>query len=614
MGNLNLIPGAMLNVQKLTRKDARDSTHLPKVMSPALLPAPASLSAAAAITGGTLAAGAYRYRITALNASGESLASQSTTATVASGTTGSVVLNWYNDPNLTGITGFKLYWSAAGGAFNTELLLATLGTVVTYTDNGSVTPSGALPTTNTTGSQVIVSAPVATNPMTVGIRQLDITNSDWFSIFGAPVAKDGNGFVSPGSYYTSGKNSAGPFAFESMTDSTAFVIGMVGGNVTVMVDGQLLAPLPYATTPAVPSDGALYHSKYDLSALGSGKMRRITVFSTGKIFRVTSSALDTWEAPPARTGGVVIVYGDSIVEPTFVDKINTAGGTTISGSSVAGINYIGSAMLMNFLFPTFDFRPCGSGGTGYVNPGTGAPRVKATDAGRLAEVFSQNPTTIISCLGINDGGYGPATYSAIKTEVNSFISQTRAALPNCQIVFIGPYGPRGADKTSSGSLMARDAIEDAALAAGLPFGDQNDSILARGASRPTPGATVGAITAGNGTFVSTVSYPNGTILKVGHGSTDATPDVVLVASSVANGANFTVTLSGGSFGNGHPSGSVVRPYGPSHINGNENQATASPTTNSARITGFDNTHPTAYGHVVDALRKTAILTAILPVT
>lgn len=93
-------------------------------------------------------------------------------------TTGSVVLNW---PAVTGATGYKVYGRTVGA----ELLMASLGAVLTYTDTGSATPSGALPpggfaTTVTNAGDyaseptLTVTGPGATNPitLTIGTRTL----------------------------------------------------------------------------------------------------------------------------------------------------------------------------------------------------------------------------------------------------------------------------------------------------------------------------------------------------------------------------------------------------------------------------------------------------------
>ncbi len=91
---------------------------------------------------GTLATGTYYYRVSALNVTGETLASAETSKAIT-GPAG-VNVNW---GAVTGATGYKVYGRTTGA----EQLLATVGSVTTWLDNGSITPSGALPSSNTTG-------------------------------------------------------------------------------------------------------------------------------------------------------------------------------------------------------------------------------------------------------------------------------------------------------------------------------------------------------------------------------------------------------------------------------------------------------------------------------
>lgn len=90
---------------------------------------------------GTLAPGTYYYRVSALNAVGETLASAETSHTIAG--VGGVNVNW---GAVSGATGYKIYGRATGA----ELLIATVSAVVTWLDDGSITPSGALPAENNT--------------------------------------------------------------------------------------------------------------------------------------------------------------------------------------------------------------------------------------------------------------------------------------------------------------------------------------------------------------------------------------------------------------------------------------------------------------------------------
>ena len=100
-------------------------------------------------TTGSLPAGTYSYRVSALNALGETLASTAVTATTVGGSS-TVTLAW---PAVTGATGYKVYGRTGGS----ELLMDTPGNVLTWDDDGTVlTPSGALPTADTTGTPEVL--------------------------------------------------------------------------------------------------------------------------------------------------------------------------------------------------------------------------------------------------------------------------------------------------------------------------------------------------------------------------------------------------------------------------------------------------------------------------
>lgn len=96
---------------------------------------------------GTLVAGTYYYRVSAIGISGETLASTETSRVLAS--TGGVNVNW---GAVSGAQGYKIYGRTTGA----EQLLATVSAdTLTFLDNGSITPSGALPTVNNTGAEKI---------------------------------------------------------------------------------------------------------------------------------------------------------------------------------------------------------------------------------------------------------------------------------------------------------------------------------------------------------------------------------------------------------------------------------------------------------------------------
>lgn len=106
-------------------------------------------------TGGTITAGTYRYVVTAINAYGETKASNEQEVTTT-GSTSTVTVTW---GAVTGATGYKLYKTAAGGATGTELLYKTVGVVTSDVDTSPGSPSGAFPTTNTASNPNTYIAP-----------------------------------------------------------------------------------------------------------------------------------------------------------------------------------------------------------------------------------------------------------------------------------------------------------------------------------------------------------------------------------------------------------------------------------------------------------------------
>lgn len=118
---------------------------------------------------GTLTAGLKYYRVTAIDAAGESLPSQEVSFNAALNT--GVNVNWTASANATG---YRVYGRAQGA----EQLMATVGAVTTWLDNGSVvTPSGALPTANTGGGaiQAVQSYIAARMPLEVILSLQNVT-------------------------------------------------------------------------------------------------------------------------------------------------------------------------------------------------------------------------------------------------------------------------------------------------------------------------------------------------------------------------------------------------------------------------------------------------------
>jgi hypothetical protein len=109
---------------------------------------------------GTLAAGTYFYRVVAKNSTGVSLPSTETSLTIT--INHGVNVNWHE---VIGATGYDVYGRTTGA----ELKIgSTDGKTYTFLDDGSVTPSGALPSANTSTTLKISNS---------GRFQIDATDS-----------------------------------------------------------------------------------------------------------------------------------------------------------------------------------------------------------------------------------------------------------------------------------------------------------------------------------------------------------------------------------------------------------------------------------------------------
>lgn len=124
------------------------------------LAAPVLTLGTTSTSGGTLPAGATFWKITAINAAGETVGSNEVTA-VLTGSTSSQPLTWVA---ITGATGYKVYRGTSAGA--ESVLVTSLGTVTSYTDTGAAGTAGTVPTANTTGSgaRLTVKGTSATTP------------------------------------------------------------------------------------------------------------------------------------------------------------------------------------------------------------------------------------------------------------------------------------------------------------------------------------------------------------------------------------------------------------------------------------------------------------------
>lgn len=103
-------------------------------------------------TGGTLTAGTYYYKLTAVTANGETTGSNQVSRTT-SGSTSRVIHTW---AEVAGATQYKLYRSTtSNGQSTSPALVATIdGDTLTYTDTGTAVKAGSVPSNNTTQTPI----------------------------------------------------------------------------------------------------------------------------------------------------------------------------------------------------------------------------------------------------------------------------------------------------------------------------------------------------------------------------------------------------------------------------------------------------------------------------
>lgn len=224
---------------------------------------PPVISPTTATTGGTLAAGTWKYYVTAINANGETTVSNEASQTTT-GSTSTVTLTWSAIP---GATGYKVYRTAVGGATGTELLLTTLGAVTTYTDTGALTPAGALPTSNTATAPGTYTAPTKYFPF---LSESLITSQD--TVWRRPIRQSADvlGAV-PGNFHMEGD-----LSLEALEDVVIYFL--YASRTTVVKSGT--GNYTYTVTPT--------------SAGVATRTLSITIVRNGIVFGYTGVTLSSF--------------------------------------------------------------------------------------------------------------------------------------------------------------------------------------------------------------------------------------------------------------------------------------------------------------------------------
>jgi hypothetical protein len=227
---------------------------------------PVQAAATTSASGGTLAAGIWRYLVTATNAAGETTVSNEQSVT-STGSTSSNTVNW---AAVNGATGYNIYRTAVNGAAGTELQLVTglAAGAVSYLDTGSLSPAGAQPTANTAVANNIYTAPVKFFPILSETLKF-VQATQWRRPIRQSV--DNIGGV-PGDVHVEGD-----IVIEGLTDAMVYMHR--ASRTTLVKTGPISGKYTYTFTPS--------------AAAVAGRTMSVTVVRNGIVFAYTGVVVGT---------------------------------------------------------------------------------------------------------------------------------------------------------------------------------------------------------------------------------------------------------------------------------------------------------------------------------
>lgn len=278
-------------------------------------------------------------------------------------------------------------------------------------------------------------------------------------------------------------------------------------------------------------------------------------------------------------------------------------------SYTEGANNVESALMhwprwLGELMGWDDVWSSGSGGTGWMNPGSVGGRVKMRDRVQN-DVINQGPDIVIYMMGHNDiVGY---TAGQVQSEVTLTLQQVAAALPDCLQVVLGPILSNGVDGgVFSGAntvIATRDAMKAAVAAAGVAkavFIDPVEMPLSTTAIATTIAATAGSGATSGIQLVAPV--PIGSLVDF-----EGKERRRVTALSGVGPYFITVTPA---TSQQHNTGTAVTQVGPTLITGQGNIGAPSGAGNADVYTGNDGVHPTPRGQKAIALWVASALTRL----
>jgi lysophospholipase L1-like esterase len=373
-------------------------------------------------------------------------------------------------------------------------------------------------------------------------------------------------------------------------------LGGASGNYRVAVFSEARGVWEYATAAESfthPANGSVYLDMVTLGAAGRYRIR--LEFNGGARFGGIRCGPTDSVTADAKPGKRWIIAGDSYTEPTI--------------DATMGSYWNGFPQRLSYL-TGYDVWSSGSGGTGYVNPGSGG-RVKLRD--RLqSDVLAFSPDGVIFAMGINDTAQDVATVRA--EALACFQAAVAAQVP--EIIVAGPFWPKGVESTVNTFWQYRDVIKSAAAeaSASIIFIDfmemAKPSWLSDGATFAT--TLIAATVAGNASAdvadvpayfkLANASFSQWYV-KLG----DTTSQIVRRVSNItaiAGGYRLTFTTTCGYvIASGKPA--VVA--GSAWVSGSGRSGTPVGDGSADRVIGQDGTHPTIMGHAAIAFAAAALI-------
>lgn len=430
-------------------------------------------------------------------------------------------------------------------------------TTITSGSNGSALPQATINIANATGfSKSGGTATVVTGAGTQTVTYTGLTGTTLTGCTGGTGTMATGGAVAP-----------------TTLSLELFYKDAVGSGIRILIDDQAVSD----KATVVRSTNSGNAVRVTVPGLTVAR-HRIRLEFSGYVFfaGVAVSATGSISAPETAKLLRIGVFGDSFVEPTVTDPdpLMFARGW---------VQHLG------YRLRNVDMGSIGKGGTGYLNPGS---FVKYGD--RIADPIAFAPNILFVYGSSNDFSQG--TTAQIATAATACWTALKAALPNTQIIIIGPQYWRGFQFYSAGYLGQRDALKSAATALGLPFIDLLSSpVLA--AAQP-PGVSTASTSVGGTTMPSSVSFTTGTVVQIDIGDN---AEMKTVSAVTGTGPyTLTVTDNGQNLNKAHASGVAIAQAGKGMRLGFGYAAGKQYSGDADWKTGTDATHPTWQGHINDA--------------